>query len=265
VITVNSLNGGAGEVLEAVKGAQAHGQVSVATGDLSSLIDDEHAEAIIRDTDEGLWEESEAAIRHQGRTTQNYLVLMAAGGAVAATGFLSTPPTQTIAFVSASVIAPGFEPLAKLPLGLVLRRWRTVRRGLMSAAVGYLVLGIAAALAYLLLDATGSATETNFLKNKEVDKLANPIALDILISSAAAVAGVTMVVAGRFSVLAGPLMALSLIPAAAMAGVAAATADGGLLAQGLERLLIDIALIVGWGVVVVGLKQLLVHRRQPLL
>lgn len=264
VITVHSLNSEAGDVLRLAEQAHEHGQVSIATGDLASLIDREHAEAIIKDTDEALWEETEAGLRHQARPTHNYLLLMAAGGAIAATGFLSTPPTQTIAFVSASVIAPGFEPLAKVPLGIVLGRWQTVLRGLRSALVGYLLVGLAAGLTYLLLETTGVATPKNFLGNKEIDKLANPISLDILVSSAAAIAGVTMVAARRFAVLAGPLMALALIPAAAMAGVAALTGNGQLMVQGLERLGIDVALIFGLGLVVVGLKQLLVHRRKPL-
>jgi uncharacterized membrane protein len=189
---------------------------------------------------------------------------MAAGGAVAATGFLSTPPTQTIAFVSASVIAPGFEPLAKVPLGIVLGRWQTVLRGLRSAVIGYLLIALAAALAYLVLEATGAATLENFLDNKEIDKLANPISLDILVSAAAVMAGVTMVASRRFALLAGPLMALALIPSAAMAGMAAVVGDGDLVVQGLERLGIDVALIFLLGIMVAGLKQLLVHRRKPL-
>jgi hypothetical protein len=263
-ITVHSLNSGAGDVLRIVEEAHAHGQVSVATADLASLIDREHADAIVKDTDEALWEETEAGVRHQGRPTHNYLLLMAAGGAIAATGFLSTPPTQTIAFVSASVIAPGFEPLAKVPLGLALGRWRTVLRGLRSALFGYLLIVAAAALAYLLLEATGATTLKNFLGNKEVDKLSNPISLDLLVSGAAAVAGVVMVATRRFALLAGPLMALALIPSAAMAGVAAVTGEGKLVFQGLERLGIDIGLIFLFGLLVAGLKQALVHRRRPL-
>jgi len=170
-ITVHTLNSGAGDVLRAVEALENPGEVSVATADLASLIDREHAEAIITDTDEALWEETEVGLRHQSRPTHNYLLLMAAGGAVAATGFLSTPPTQTIAFVSASVIAPGFEPLAKVPFGLALGRWRTVVRGLRSAVVGYFLIVVAAALAYLLLEATGATALTNFLGNKEIDKL----------------------------------------------------------------------------------------------
>ena len=162
------------------------------------------------------------------------------------------------------MIAPGFEPLAKVPLGLALGRWRTVLRGLRSALNGYLLVVVAAALAYLLLEATGATSLKNFLGNKEIDKLSNPISLDILVSSAAAVAGVVMVATRRFALLAGPLMALALIPSAAMAGVAAVTGQGKLVLQGLERLGIDVALIVGLGLLVVILKQALVHRRRPL-
>jgi hypothetical protein len=264
VITVHSLNSGAGDVLRAVEAIGSHGEVSVGTADLASLVDREHAEAIITDTDEALWEETEAGLRHQARPTHNYLLLMAAGGAIAATGFLSTPPTQTIAFVSASVIAPGFEPLAKVPLGLAVGRWQTVLRGLRSALIGYVLIVAAAALAYLLLEATGATTLKSFLGNKEIDKLTNPISLDILVSGAAAVAGVVMVATRRFALLAGPLMALALIPSAAMAGVAAVAGEGNLVVQALERLGIDVGLIVILGLLVAGSKQAFLHRRSPL-
>ena len=80
-----------------------------------------------------------------------------------------------------------------------------------------------APLAYVLLEATEVTTWKSFLANKEVDKLANHTSLDLLVSSDAAVAGVTMSPPGS-SLLASPLMALALIPSAAMAGVAAAAA-----------------------------------------
>ena len=264
VVTVHCLNRGANDVLRIADAVHERGGVSIGTADLASLIDREHAEAIVKDTDEATWEETEVGLRHQSRPTHNYLLLMLAGGAVGATGFFSTPPTQTIAFVSASVIAPGFEPLAKVPLALVLRRWTMLWRGLRSALLGYLLIAVAAGLAYLLLEATGGTTLKNFLGNKEIDKLSNPTSLDILVSGAAAVAGVVMVASRRFSLLAGPLIALALIPSAAMAGVAAAAGNPKLVGQALERLGLDVALIFGLGVVVVGLKQALVHRRRPL-
>ena len=264
VITVHSLNSEAGDVLRAADEAHAYGHVSIATADVASLLDREPAEAIRKDTDEALWEETEAGMRHQSRPTHNYLLLMAAGGAVAATGFLSTPPTHTIAFVAASVMAPGFEPLAKVPLAIVLGRRTMLLRGLRSALLGYLIIVAMAALSYVVLEATGAATLENFLGNKEIDKLANPTTLDILVSSCAAVAGVTMVASRRFALLAGPLIALALIPSAAMAGVSVAAGEMKLVSEALQRLGLDVALILVLGLIVAGLKQRLVHRRRPI-
>ncbi|MBA3439735.1 MAG: hypothetical protein H0T92_07695 [Pyrinomonadaceae bacterium] len=73
----------------------------------------------------------ETGLRHQGRMNANYVVLMALGGAIAAFGLVSEPAPQAIAFVAASIIAPGFEPLAKIPLGLALGHWNVVKRGLL--------------------------------------------------------------------------------------------------------------------------------------
>src|SRR5215203_7531760 len=109
-----------------------HGHVSVSTGELTSIVDPEHERKVANDVDEALWEEAETGLRHQGRTTSNFLTLMGMGGAIAATGFMVEATPQTIAFVSASIIAPGFEPLAKIPVGLALRRWSVVGRGLWS-------------------------------------------------------------------------------------------------------------------------------------
>ncbi len=38
-------------------------------------------------------------------------------------GFMVTGSSHTIPLVAASIIAPGFEPLAKVPISLVLRQW----------------------------------------------------------------------------------------------------------------------------------------------
>ncbi len=109
--------------------------------------------------------------------------------------------------------------------------------------LGYLLIAVMAGLAYLLLEATEVTASKSFLGNKETDKLAHPTSLDVLVSSAAAVAGVTMIDSRRLALLAGPLMALALIPSAAMAGVAAAAGEGELVVQALEGLGIDVALI----------------------
>jgi hypothetical protein len=49
-----------------------------------------------------------------------------------------------------------------------------------------------------------------------------------------------------------------------MVGVALAAGSPTLAYQGAERFILDMALIVAWGVLVVALKQVFVHRRKPI-
>ncbi len=203
-------------------------------------------------------------MRHQGRPTANYLVLMALGGAVAASAFVATGSPQTISLVAASIIAPGFEPLAKVPVGLALRRWSVVGRGLWSVGVGYLTLALAAALVFALLRLAGGGTTAELLGNPETRVLTDPTLREVLVSSFAALAGITMVVAYRRSVIAGPLIALAIVPAAAMVGVALAAGSPTLAYQGAERFILDVVLIVAWGALLVALRQVFVHHRKPI-
>jgi uncharacterized membrane protein len=93
--------------------------------------------------------------------------------------------------------------------------------------------------------------------------LTDPTLREKLVPSFAALAGITMVVAYRRSVIAGPLIALAIVPAAAMVGVALAAGSPTLAYQGAERFILDVALIVAWGSLVVALKQVFFHRRKP--
>jgi len=212
VLTVHALNRDADEIMRLVDAAQDGGQVSVATHELSSLVDPDKDRAVANDLDEALWEEAETTLRHQG-------------GAVAATGFIVGSPSQAVSIVAASVIAPGFEPLAKIPMGLVLCRWGLVGKGVWSAGVGYLVLALAAALAFAAMRAAGVGTVEEFVGNSEVKLLKDPTLREVLLSACGAVAGMTMVLSYRRYVIPGALMALAVIPAAAMVGAALAAGE----------------------------------------
>ena len=265
VVTVHVLNRGADAALRAVAVAQVRGSVSVATAELASLNDPEHQDAIDRDVDEAIWEELETGLRHQGRVTPNFLLLMALGGVVATAGLVLDPVSQAIALIAAAVIAPGFEPVAKVPLGLVLRRWDVVRLGLVSTLAGYAALTAASAATFLLLAATTDAvTAAGFAGNPGVQHVAHPTGTALLISAGGAFAGVVIQAAYRRSVIAGALIAMRVVDAAAVAGVAAVVGEPGLLLDGLERLGIDVAFIVAAGLLVFGAKQAFFHRRRPL-
>ena len=265
VLTVHALNRGADEVLRLADSARTHGQVSVSTAELTSMIDPEHERKVANDVDEALWEEVETDLRHQGKLTTNYLGLMALGGAVAATGFAAESSSQAISFVAASIIAPGFEPLAAIPIGLALRRWSVVGRGLQSMVGGYLALILSAGLVFLALRVSGVVVVEEFTINTEVRNLAEPGLREILLSAFGALAGMVMLLSRRHYLIPGALVALLVIEASALIGVALAAGEPGLMLEGAKRFGLDILLIVVGGVPIVLLKQALVHRRAPMI
>ena len=265
VFTVHALNRGADEILRLADAARTHGQVSVSTSELSSIIDPKHERKVANDLDDALWEEVETDLRHQGKLTTNYLGLMALGGAVAATGFAAESSSQAISFVAASIIAPGFEPLAAIPIGLALRRWAVVGRGVQSAVGGYLALILSAALAFLALRVSGVVLVEEFTINTEVRNLAEPGLREILVSGCGALAGMVMLLSRRHYLIPGALVALLVIEASALIGVALAAGEPGLMLEGAKRFGLDILLIVVGGVPIVVLKQALVHRRAPMI
>ena len=265
VLTVHALNRGADEVMRLAERAHERGEVSVSTSELTSLVDPKQEHKVANDIDEALWEEVETDLRHQGKLTTNYLGLMALGGAVAATGFAAESASQAISFVAASIIAPGFEPLAALPIGLALRRWAVVGRGLQSALGGYLALTLSAALVFLALRVSGVVLVDEFTTNAEVRKMAEPGLREVLLSGCGALAGMVMLLSRRHYLIPGALVALLVIEASALIGVALAAGETGLMLEGAKRFGLDLMLIIAGGVPIVVLKQALVHRRAPMI
>jgi uncharacterized membrane protein len=266
VVTAQVLNRGSDDVLRRVQEAQARGvRASVATGMLASIIDKEHWRQIKDDVDEELWEEMETGLRHYSHVTSNFLLLMALGGAIAAAGHVWDPVFKVIAWVAASIIAPGFEPLNKIPMGLVMRNWDVVRRGFYSTASGYGVLIVGAGTMFLVLSWAGEASAQDLVGNAEVQHLVAITWKSALVSGCAALAGITITASYRETFIAGPLIALALIPTAAAVGAGAAALRPALVMAALLRLGLDMLLIVVLSALFILWKQASVHRREPII
>lgn len=238
-------------------------KITLVISETRATIDRERVVLIENDADESLWEEMESDLRNHGRVSVNFVVLMALGGVIAAAGVLSEPVPRAIAFVGASIISPGFEPVAKLAQGLVLGRPRVCGRALTSLVIGYAVLGAAAAaltaLASLLnlgARAHVTAEAMGWLERVEV--------IPVAASACAAVAGIIMVVSLRDLYVVGPLMVLMMISGVALAGAALAVGEWRVAAHALTRVGVDLALVVGLGAGVFAWKQHAFHHRRPL-
>ena len=264
VLTVHTLNRGDDDVLKIVETAREHGQVSVVTQEVESIVDAEHQKLIAGDVDEATWEEVTTHLHHHGALTPNFLALIVVGGIVATSGLFLPPISQAIALVAAAVIAPGFEPIARIPFGLVLRQRDLILRGVASAITAYVVLIITSALLFLVLRLTGTLSVADVLHSSQVYNISHPGHLDMLLSASGAAAGIIMTLGYRRGLMPGPLMAMALIPAASIAGVALVAGEPLLFFHALKRLGIDMALIIVLGLAIVFIKQVTVHRRMPL-
>lgn len=265
VLTVHVLNRGADEVLRRARAAVPDPKaLNIVTSEALSFIAPADHHAVDDDRDEAIWEEMESGLRHQGRITANYLLLMGLGGVICALGLVAEPVPQALAFVASAIIAPGFDPMTKVPLGLALRHWQLVWHGVRSVLVGYAVLVLMAAATMAALVANGDSSAHALATNPEVQHLMHPGLPELLLAATGALAGLVTLAAFRRSFQAGPLIAMAFIPAAALIGAGLAVGRLDLAGEGLERFGADWGFIVGLGVPFLWLKQRFVHRRAPL-
>lgn len=267
VLEVDVLNRYADEVLRRVRPAQADPQrpVIVVIAQSSAMVDRRHSGLIEHDADEALWEEMESDLRNHGRVSTNYVVLMALGGLIAASGFVLDPVSQAIAFVGASIIAPGFEPVAKLAQGLVLGAPRVCGHAVLSIFVGYAVL-FGTALAMIAgLGLLHPGHPHHVIMEQPVLKVFTGFeAAPLATTAAAAIAGVIMVVSLRDLYVVGPLMVLVLVPGVALAGAAVAIGEPAVALWALARVGLDVFIVLLLGGGVFFWKQRAFHRRRPL-
>ena len=265
VVIVHALNRAVDDVLGAAAVAEQHGASVVTTAGLDSIVATGAQQAIDDDADESPWEEFERTLRHHGRLSVNYLALMLVGGALAVAGLLSPPVPQALALAASAILTPAFEPVAGFALGLIRRSGRMLGRALVSVGVGYLLVVVGGEIAFLVLRALGLASPSTLASSEGLHLIIDPTAADWLVAAGGAVAGLVIITSFRQAVLAGALIALALVPAAATVGMGLASGDLLLAVQGLRRALLDMVLVVVLGGLVVLAKDRFLHRgRRPL-
>lgn len=267
VLEVDVLNRDADEVL---RRARPHLEdpditVSVVIAQSTAMIDRAHRHMIATDADEVLWEEMESDLRNHGRVSINFVLLMILGGVVSVCGLLMAPVPRAIALVGAAIIAPGFEPLAKLAEGLALRQGKLCLRAMLSVLVGYGALFAAAFLTILALSLSGVGEPRSALTAEAVlGPLTRIEPISTITSACAAVAGILMVVSLRDFYVVGPLMVLVTIAGIALAGGALAVGETGVALGAMRRVGVDATLLLLLGGGVFYWKQRSFHRRRPL-
>lgn len=261
IVTIHATNDGTRTVLETLEELDLGDGGSIVTTEPRSLMSSRYQNGIDRETNETIWDEMAFLLRRETNVAGNYLAAMALSGAVAAVGLW----TNTLHIViGAMVIAPGFEPLLRMPFGWVAGPRNLASRGLLSTLVGYALLAIGAALTLLLLRILDPASSQDLETRSWVRYWSTVTGSSIVLALAAGAAGAVVVAAQRSVLTAGVMIALALIPGMSIAGMAVATGDFDLAGRGLIRWLVDAVAVVIAGLVVLGFKQAFIHRRRAL-
>lgn len=243
-------------------GLGEHASVSATTSSPASVVSAGQMTAVVRDTSTSTWEEIELTLGRESTMTALKVVAMATVGVIAAAGVLTGALHLVI---GAMVIAPGFEPLVRIALGVV-QRDRSWRAGVVDSALGYGALLVGAAACAALLSATGTPLPEGGATYHPAEALVSywttTTEASVVVSVAAALAGVLLVIARRAVLTAGVMIALALVPALTMVSVSAVAGDADLLSRAALRWAVDVAAVLVVSVVVLGLRRRVGRSRQ---
>jgi len=261
VLSIQSTNDGTRQILQVLNDLRVVDDGSIATSAPRSLISADHQALIDRESNETIWDEMAFLLRQDTNLAPNFLALMMLAGAIAAVGLWS----DTLHIViGAMVIAPAFEPLVRLPFGLIAGPRRIAKSGLVAASVGYVFLALGGVVAVLVLQAVDPGRSADLQSRPWVSFWSTVTVTGVVASTFAAAAG-AVVISGQRSVLTtGVMIALALIPSMAIVGMGITVGDFALAGRGFVRWAVDAALVVVVSAVVLTLKRLYLHRHSAL-
>jgi hypothetical protein len=211
------------------------------------------------DTSEASWEEMDTLLRRDANPSHNFLALMFLAGVVAGAGlFLDTLHIV----VGAMLIAPGFEPLVRVCVGLAAGLPDTARRGAAGVLFGYLAVaagGAAGAAAAALADP--AADMATMFDRTWVSYWTSVKSTSLVVAFAAGLAGAVVINSHQTVFATGVMIALALIPGMAIFGAGLAAGEATPALQGLLRWGVDAGCVIAACLLVFGLKRALLRRR----
>jgi hypothetical protein len=234
---------------------------SITSTEPAGVILPSNPEAVARDSTDVPWEEMEFSMARESNMTLNALFVMFAAGVIAAEG---TATGALHLVIGAMVIAPGFEPIVRVGLGLISRSpaWK---HGLRDFGAAYLALLAGGAAGGLLLMATGRSiplAEGTYLQPGSLLTYWTTVsAPSVMVSLLAGGVGAVLIANNRSILTAGVMIALALIPSIAIAGMGLVAADFTTVGSAVARWAVDVGLAILMSLVVFAIKRRTVQRR----
>jgi hypothetical protein len=238
---------------------------SFSTSEPGCIVASSSAAAIVSDSSEVGWEEMDAVMAKNSNMTVNALLVMGIAGVLATIG-IATNALHIV--IAAMLIAPGFQPIVRTALGIVAST-STWRLGLAHLLQGYGALALAAAVTALVLQGLGRPAlggEASYLPAGVLISYWTSVSVpSLIVTTVAGVAGAILIATDRAVLTAGVMVALALVPGAAIAGLAIASGEPGVAVSGAVRWVIEVGIVLVTSLLVLSWKRSRVHRRASLI
>lgn len=267
VVTLDITNRGLPELVRLLS---KHGVGSSADGSFStsepiSVVSSSSAAEIVHDVSEATWEEMEVVIAKNSNMTRTAVLVMAISGAVATIG-IATNALHVV--IGAMLIAPGFQPIVRVALGIA-GGGGAWRRGIVHTLQGYLALAAGAAATALLFPTLGKSPiggEASYLPAGVLVSYWTTLTVpSLVVTTVAGAAGALLIATNRAILTAGVMVALALVPGAAIAAMALVAGEPGVAASGALRWAVEVVLVLLTALLVLLWKKSRVQRRSTLL
>ena len=217
--------------------------VSVTTNKPTNVISKSASEKILTENHETTWEDVLKSLLHESNMSFNTLLVMFISGLIAAIG-ISTNSIHVV--IGAMLIAPGFEPVSRLAMGIVANH-RDWKRGGIDTLKGYSVLiggAVVGGSIIKLMEKDLVPGTSSYLPAGVLPEYWTSItATSLIVSVVAAVAGGIIIMTNKSLLTAGVMVALALIPTATLVGLGLLEADFSMVGTALIRLLLELAIV----------------------
>ena len=158
-----------------------------------------------------IWDEVIASTGEDSTLTWTYMAFMVLACILAAIGVATNSP---ITIVGAMVVGPEFGPLAGIAVGLRLRHWGAVRRGVTALVVGFTgAIAVTSAVA-VLWRVTGLVSADDLAASTGTDFIYQPGWFSIITALVAGAAGTLSLTSAKSAALVGVFISVTTIPAA---------------------------------------------------
>ncbi len=206
-----------------------------------------------------LWQEVDAAVARNQRTTGLFYAYFVVASLIAAAGVLTDSP---ILIVGAMVVGPEYGPLALMSWSLERRRWSPFLRAALVGALGSAAAVMAAAALTGVLRGVGRLPGDFHLGDQlNAGFIAHPDVYSGIVACAAAVAGVLSLAYEHSGTMVGVLVSVTTIPAIAAIGVGAAMGDWNDMWGAAAQLGVNLTGLVVVGAITFGILRRLTARR----